>query len=207
MFLPNMITGQNIDLTAGRIDTINNISFVTIDQQVQITCMNDRIDVIVNGNERNQTIPIIRHIEFARNTLKMLMNGHHVYSNRLAINVSLLSKEIDNEEQIQDTNLGKKLCKTFSFYTGQPLEEWSTRANSRRAIQMDSEETLNVITEISSVLDNKLGKKRFLCHMDINTLFENSGYRFSGDNLEQFDVEVVKIIENIRNDFEEVNNG
>ena len=39
VFIPSMIAGQNIDLLAGKVNPVNNISFVTIDQQVQIACI------------------------------------------------------------------------------------------------------------------------------------------------------------------------
>lgn len=205
VFIPSMIAGQNIDLLAGKVNPMNNISFVTIDQQVQIACMNERIDVVINGTGKNQTIPIEEHIEFARSALMKIMEKNHIYSNRLAINISLLSDII--EDPIQETSFGKKLCNTLAFYDGVPLEEWSSRVNARKSIQVDNSELLNVITELSSVLDNTSGKKRFLCHMDINTIFENAGYRFSAGSLEKFDGEVMKIIAEIKHNFEETSNG
>ena len=184
---------------------LGNLRFVTIDQQVQIVCKNERIDVVINGTDKNQTIPIEEHIGFARNALMKIMENSHIYSNRLAINISLLSDII--EDPIQETPFGKKLCNTLAFYYGVPLEEWSSRVNARKAIQVDNNELLNVITELSSVLDNTSGKKRFLCHMDINTIFENTGYRFSAGSLEKFDGEVMKIIAKIKHNFEEMING
>lgn len=204
-FIPSMIIGKNIDLLAEKVNPINNISFVTIDQQVRIACMNERIDVEINGTQSNQTIPIEEHIGFARCALSKIMQQNHIYSNRLAININLLSDCI--EDPIQDSSLGRKLCNTLDFYNGAFLEEWSSRVNSRRPIQIDDTELLNVITELSSVLDSATGKKRFLCHMDINTIFENAGYRFSFGSLEKFDSEVIKIITEIKRNFEEVNNG
>ena len=205
VFIPSIIPGQNIDLLAGKVNPVNNISFVTIDQQVQIACMNERIDVVINGTDKNQTIPIEEHIEFARNALMKIMMKNNVYSNRLAINVSLLSDLI--EEPIQKTPLGKELCNTLAYYSGISLDEWSSRVNARRSIQVDNKELINVITELSSVLDNTCGKKRFLCHMDINTIFENAGYRFSAESLEKFDGEIMKIVKEIKHNFEEASNG
>ena len=43
--------------------------------------------------------------------------------------------------------------------------------------------------------------------MDINTIFENAGYRFSIGSLEKFDGEVMKIIAEIKQNFEETSNG
>lgn len=205
VFIPSMIAGQNIDLLAGKVNPMNNISFVTIDQQVQIACMNERIDVTINGTDKNQAISIEEHIDFARCALTKLMEKNHIYSNRLAINISLLSDLID--DPIQETPLGRKFCNTLAFYNGMALEEWSSRVNARKTIEVDNSELLNVITELSSVLDNSSGKKRFLCHMDINTIFENTGYRFSAGSLEKFDGEVMKIVAEIKHNFEETCNG
>ena len=205
VFIPSMIAGQNIDLLAGKVNPVNNISFVTTDQQVQIACMNERIDVVINGTDNNQTVPLKEHIIFARHALAKIMEKNHIYSNRLAINISLLSDLI--EDPIQETTLGREFCNTLAFYDGTSLEEWSSRVNTRKTIQVDSSEVLNVITELSSVLDNASGKKRFLCHMDVNTIIENAGYRFSTESLEKFDYEVMKIIDEIKHDFEETSNG
>ena len=205
VFIPSVIAGQNIDLLAGKVNPVNNISFVTIDQQAQISCMNDRIDVLINGTNSNQTVSIKEHIIFARQALTMIMENSHIYSNRLALNVSLLSDVFNGP--VQGTALGRKLCGTLDFYGDKSLEEWSSRVNSRSSITIDNNELLNVITEISSVFDNAAGKKRFLCHMDINTIFENSGYRFSSGSLPKFDNEAMKIIVEIKQNFEEANNG
>lgn len=204
VFIPSMIAGQNIDLLAGKVNPMNNISYVTIDQQVQIACMNERIDVTINGTDKNQDISIEDHIGFARCALTKLMEKNHIYSNRLAINISLLSDLI--EDPIQETPLGRKLCNTLAFYNETALEEWSSRVNARKTIKVDNDELLNVITELSSALDNSSGKKRFLCHMDINTIFESAGYRFSAGSLEKFDAEVMKIVAEIKHNFEETCN-
>lgn len=204
VFIPSMIAGQNIDLLAGKVNPVNNISFVTTDQLVQIACMNERIDVVINVTDKNQDTSIEEHVEFARCALKRIMENNHIYSNRLALNISLLSGII--EDPIQETSFGKKLCNTLDFYEGSVLEEWSSRVNSRKSIQIDSSELLNVITELSSVIDNASGKKRFHCHMDINTIFENAGYRFSSESLEKFDKEVIQIVNDIKRNFEEASN-
>ena len=201
-FLPSMINGQNIDLVAGKMDPVSNISFVTLDQHVQIACMNERIDIVINGTQNNQSVPIEEHLEFARTVLDFLMEEYHTYSNRLAINISLLSDII--QKSIRETAIGKKMCSTFDYYQGKELDEWSSRVNTKQSIQMAREELLNVITDISVVKDNKSNKKRFMTHMDINTVFENNGYRFAANDLGLFIEKVIGIVNNIKNNFEEL---
>lgn len=201
-FLPSMINGQNIDLAAGKMDPVSNISFVTLDQHVQIACMNERIDIVINGTQNNQSVPIEEHLEFARTVLDFLMEKYHTYSNRLAINISLLSGLI--QKSIRETAIGKRMCSTFDYYQGKELDEWSSRVNTKQAIQMAREELLNVITDISVVTDNKSSKKRFMTHMDINTVFENNGYRFAANDLGPFIENVIGIVNNIKNNFEEL---
>lgn len=201
-FLPNMITGQNIDIAAGTIKPVNNLSFLTIDQTVQIVCMNERIDVIFNGNKDNQDTTIEDFLEFAEKALAFVMKQNNVYSNRLAINISLLSDVF--EKELRDTKLGKKLCNTLDFYNDGEIEEWLTRTNSRRCINMPQNEVLNVITELSVVKENVTNNKRFLCHMDINTIQENAGYRFAFSDLNCFKHEVLEIIQNLKTNFEEL---
>lgn len=203
-FLPNMINGQNIDIVAGVMNPVNNISFVSLDRQVQIACMNDRLDAVMNGTPQNQSLSIGKRLEFSEKILGFLMDEYHIYSNRLAINVSLLSNLI--EKPIQETCLGKNMYKALDFYNGKTVDEWSSRTNSRQTIQMAQEELLNVITELSVVTDNMTKKNRFMCHMDINTVFENGGYRFASADLGLFREKVLVIVNEIKNNFEGLDN-
>ena len=47
-FLPNITTGQNIDLIKGKLETISNLGFVTSDKTGQIICQNNRIVCLFN---------------------------------------------------------------------------------------------------------------------------------------------------------------
>lgn len=203
-FIPSMIAGKNIDLVAGVVKTINNISFVTIDKSAQITCMDDRIDVVVNNpiNSPNQTIEEL--LIFAHDALTKIMDINHIFSNRLAINIGLYSDVISGP--VKDTNLIKSLSNTVNYYDNKEIIEWSSRVNAREEIYVDNNELLNVITNLSLVFDSNK-QKRFLCHMDINTVFENSGYRFSSSSLKSFYLSIMPIINRIKNDFVEKSNG
>ena len=199
-FFPNIAVNTNIDINTGMVTHVNNVSFVTLNQMIDINCLNDRIDVNIHPNNENQNIEIKEHIEFARAAMNIIMNNNGILANRLAINAFLLSKTFD--KNIQETKLGGKYCQLLDFYTGKQIEEWFVKTNSRRNIIVEQEETLNVITELSTVIDKATAKKRFLCHMDINTLFENNGYRFSTNNLEKFDEEVLSIINEIKTNYD-----
>ena len=54
------------------------------------------------------------------------------------------------------------------------------------------------------VTSNPGEEKRLLCHMDINTIHENSGYRFGYQSIDEFVDETKKIIMNIKTNFEEL---
>lgn len=199
-FIPNIIIGQNIDIPTGRIVPLNNISYITVDQRIQIACLNERIDVTINNADSSQSDSLFELIVYARKMLALVMKKNWILSNRLALNISLLSDTL--ESSIFESCIGKKYCKTLDFYLGEQLDEWSTRTNVKKEIKMDQNELLNIITEVSSIIDGASGKRRFLCHMDINTIYENNGYRFSWESLEKFDNRIVSIVEEIKQEFD-----
>ena len=47
-FLPNVTTGQRIDMVKGKMESISNLGFITADQSGQIMCQDGRIDCFFN---------------------------------------------------------------------------------------------------------------------------------------------------------------
>ena len=201
-FLPNVTTGQTIDLVKGKVESVSNLGFVTVDKSGQIMCQDDRIDCIFNFT------PDIRgDFEESANNLKVILKQilqeNRILSNRLAFNVNLLSDS--HSDGLKNTSFGHEIVSTLNFYKGKELKEWSSRENVWHTIKIANiDEILNVITELSMVTRNSGEEKRLLCHMDINTIHENTRYRFGYESLDPFVDETKKIIANIKADFEEL---
>lgn len=201
-YLPNIVTGQNIDLLAGKINTTSNLSFITASQLSQIVCMDNRIDCLLNFNSEYQET-VDNSLQFCQDVLTIIMDNFPILGNRLAININELSNSFSSE--LYKTKLGQSVISILDFYKNKTLDEWSTRANNQFPIQISGKsEILNVITELALAQNSQNNEKRILCHLDINTIPENQGFRFSKNDLSSFICETKKIICNIRNNFEEL---
>ncbi len=201
VLLPNLITGQNIDLAAKQVKNITNLAFVTTDQSCQIVCMDNRIDVTINSNPDNPELSLEESVEYANRVLKIIMDKYSIMGNRLALNTSILSNNCS--DSFEDLRIMQKMYVPMDYYKGKEVAEWATRINSRILINIGpTTENLNVITDLNAVEDTAGGNKRILCHADINTLAENTGYRFNWEKLSDFSAEVLKIAHSIKISFE-----
>lgn len=204
-FLPNITTGQTIDLIKGKINTISNLTFVTSDNDAQIICQDERIDCIFNFNQDDRC-NFESELQKLKTILLLIMTEYKIISNRFALNINLLSESY--WEELQNTKFGQNVVSPLSFYNNKEVKEWSMRENSWHPIVISNEEdTLNVITELSMVTNDQQTEKRILCHMDINTIPGNSGYRFNKDSLNEFVKETSSIAEEIKTNFEGLSNN
>lgn len=204
VFLPNIVTGQNIDLVAGKVNTTSNLSFITSDKQGQILCMDDRIDCILNFNADKHG-DLEKSIGFCESIIVMLMTEFSITANRLAVNINNVSNTFS--AKLIETCFGTNFVSTLDYYKGKVLSEWSTRYNTHVEVEVgEKTETINVITELSEVNRVDLNEKVLLCHLDINTIPENNGYRFTKVDITDFVSETKKIIKHITSNFEEVDN-
>lgn len=201
-FLPNIVEGQNIDILAGKISTTSNVSFITSSQLCRVMCMDNRIDCILTFNPDYQDT-IENSLQFCNDVLTVIMESFPILGNRLAININELSNPISTD--LLETKLGKSIISVLDFYKNKTLEEWSTRSNTRFPINISEKaEMLNIITELNIVKNDQTMEKRVLCHIDINTIPENQGFRFTNGDLSSFIKETKKIISNIKDNFEEL---
>lgn len=201
-FLPNIVNGQNIDILTKRVTNISNLAFTTANQQFQILCMDNRIDIIFNTNA-DVALDYKRHIVIAESILKLIMDEEEIIGNRLAFNIQIIGAKSIGDVSAFVSKYGKPL----SFYENRAIEEWVLRYNSREPIDMAGKsETLNVVTNLSIVQNVDTAEKRILCHMDINTLAEQATFRFSSDSVTLYIAAITPIIDAIKTNFESVEN-
>lgn len=198
-FLPSIITSHNINFDTGKVNSINNISFITQNRMSQIVFLDNRIDILINNNNRDNDI-FEKYTNICVQALSKITQTLKLNSNRLSLNINLISNNLKEDEL--ETKLKGKQCCLLSFYTNTPLVEWMTRMNRKENILLEQEEQLNVITEISFVKDIDNKENRFLCHVDINTVFENQIFRFNYNSINNFVEKTLPIAKSIKQNFE-----
>lgn len=204
-FLPNVTMGQTIDIVKGKVDTKSNLAFVTADKSGQIMCQDERLDCIFNFNQDSECV-FENEIQKLENILALIMREYNIVSNRLALNVNLLGESYSGG--LQNTTLGQHIVSSLNFYNNKILKEWSMRENVWHPITISNqEEMMNVITELSMVTNNQENENRILCHMDINTIPENTGYRFNAESLREFVSGTELVASEIKTNFEGVSNN
>lgn len=204
IFLPNLISSQQIEIPANRVTTISNLGFVTQDQRFNISILNERIDVTYNRSN-DIDISMQDFYALALNAFTAIFENAAAVSNRLALNIQAVC-EMESFDKMKSK--GKDLLKSAAFYTEKPLVEWSMRTNSQENIQLnESDELVNYITEVSSAQDVTGQKAAVLFHIDINTVPKNTNIRFNTCALDQFVEIVTPIAQRIWDDVERLIRG
>ena len=199
VFLPNLISSQQIEIPTNKITMIPNLGFITQNRQYSITILNERIDINYNRIDGTE-IGIGDFYIFAENILSKIITYSDLISNRLAMNIQYVCDALD---ACMIMHTGKKLLKNVAYYDDKDLSEWSMRTNSQVDIKIeDLQEKLNVITNISSGQEISTDKPVILFHIDINTLPQNQAMRFSSDSLRYFVKESQPIAEELIDDVE-----
>lgn len=183
IFLPNIITSQQIEISSNKITTVSNLGFVSQDQQYSIVILNERIDINYN-KVTDDTVDMNIFYDVAIKALTAIINYSNIRSNRLAMNIHQVCR-IGNFNNLN--KLGKIFVKTAAYYNDKDFSEWSLRTNAIADIAVnDIQERLNVITDISSGQDVSEQQAAVILHVDINTLPQNQNMRFNKQALEPF---------------------
>lgn len=202
--LPSMIPGQKLNLLEGKAIPTSNLSFNSTDGSIQIVCMDNRIDCIIRPTV-SEKIDLERDLFKSKSLLDVIISHYNILGNRLAINIDAIGnkKVID----FSTTKFGSILSSSINYYKGKTISEISANLNTRIPIVLsETEETINVITNINTAVNNKDQSNLLLCHIDINTVPENQRLRFRNDVLEQFVSQIKGIIQQIISEFEAMDN-
>ena len=162
---------------------MSNLGFVSQDQQYSINILSERIDI--NYNKVNDAdVCMDAFYSFAIKALSAIIDYSGALSNRLAMNI----QQVCEMKSFSDLKMrGKSFVKTAAYYDDKDFSEWSMRTNGLVDIAVnESQETLNVITDISSGQDASGQQAVVLFHIDINTLPQNQNMRFDKLALEPF---------------------
>lgn len=196
LYLPNIIYVQNLDIAKGTTKKVANISFSTMEGESGIVCSDDRIDCAVNF----ESSALNDKLDFCVKALSIFTDEYDILGNRLAINIDLYSE--NSLKKFFNSNAFSSL---FTFYKNHTLKDWSTTANTQFGVKIDKrEETVNFNTLLKSIPESPTNKRSVLCHLDINTLPTNRGYRFSSSSLKSFAQNTFSHIEKLSTEFMEI---
>ena len=176
-FLPNIANSPAIDISTGNISQVFNLSFRTSDGLAKIIGNGNRIDFVSLFTDQTQDI-IDERFNQGVKILQTILLKTGITANRLALNIDLYCTDYDKE---------KMVFKPLPFYSERDLKEFTSRINSDYEIDvLENKEKLNVITSFV-INDEKNGGIDILrCHLDINTVAQNSDYRFRHEELADY---------------------
>ena len=183
MLLPNVVTGQQIEIPTNNITITSNLNFVSTKQQYVVSITDERIDVNYN-RVNDEEINIEQFYSFAISILTVLLDFTGTKATRLAVNIQYVYN-FSSFPLMHD--FGKKVIKEVPYYSDKELSEWSIRLNSESEIKIgEYDEMVNVITDVNSAQDITGKKPAVLFHIDINTSPKNSTSRFDSVSLKSF---------------------
>lgn len=204
IFLPNLISGQQVEIPTRRITLITNLGYTTQDQKYNIAILNDRIDVGYNRVDDN-ALSITEFYNFAVKAMTAIIKSEKLKSYRLAANIQVLENDLSESEIIE---LGKKVIVSPDFYKNKSFVEWSTRINAKSDIKInDVNEELNTILTIATAAGVPNQDTVLIYHLDINTLSELKDLRFDENSLSDFVNGAGFVVEEILNDIEKLVNN
>lgn len=170
--------------------TTNRIALLSSDAQEQAIVGTNRIDyaITLNGEEKITSEKLEYINKRINKFFRVIFGKYDRKANRLALNtesliINLTSQEIDA--------FISKYKNPISIY-GERLDEWNVHLMVKKEILMGENEAINVISDIAkSQITKTVGEKNevfdgFVVQTDINTIAENSLYRFSHQSVEIF---------------------
>ena len=207
-FMPSIRNTQNLNIDTGLFSLVPNLGFVSADKYGQILFNDNRLDVIMTYNDLeavSDKIDIDAEASSLSKLLQLLLQSCDLKANRFAYNADILSNPIN--KNIANTQFGKNLVEMLSFYKEKELFDCVSRANVHSEIEINNnKEIINVITELNEAFNRENDEKRIHCHLDINTIPENTEFRFSFSDYEYFLNGIKKIVSEIIPNFEELSN-
>lgn len=201
IFLPNLITGQKIEIPTNKITTTSNLGYITQNQKYKLSILNDRIDI--SYDRIDDIEPCINEFfDFAVKVLRVVMETCNLQARRLAANIEILADELCEDQIYQ---IGKNIISGVNYYKNRPFMEWSARINSESIVQINgTEENLNTILNITTAKIDPAQKISVIYHLDINTLPQLTELRFNATSLSEFTNEVLPIVKTVLSDVEEL---
>lgn len=199
---PNVIPGQKVDLIAGKAEQISNIMFRSQNDDVQVTFAETSLNCCFNFPANQEESDSFLQEQFLRasNVMNAALNSFGQIGSRLAVNIDMIGPEQeDGNFQLS------QLASTYApYYNEKEIIDFSMQINARKNISiLELADEINVISNYSIVQNNVTKKKLVLCHLDLNTIPENTKIRFSSVSLAPFLQQIHPVINEIKQNFNE----
>lgn len=193
--IPTLTTEYNITASidsskAPVQNQIQRMALLSNDNTEQIMIGTNRIDYVITADSdmRFSEENFEEFNEKINNAFSKIFQNFDKKSNRIALNTESLVVNLSDQEIAKFMS---KFSNPLRLYQNE-LDEWNTHLMIRCDKEIEREEKINVITNISKIVYNKLIDEEsipnigFLLQMDINTIAENTTQRFAADHIQKF---------------------
>jgi hypothetical protein len=203
--VPNQFKQINLDISieASKANHTSRLSLTDSSKKWNIKFSSDRIDFIfTNSNIGVIEMPekeffLQEVIEFIRRINLKFPKTHK--------RVGFVTQTLFDEININSSM--KKFVNPIDFYENKPTLEWSNRVATRVNTANGIDELLNVSSDFRWIkaelnIESKMSIfDGLVLNLDINTLNENSNYRFNEENLNLLFTEMLRIEKNILDNY------
>lgn len=199
--VPNQYKQINVDITneTSKANHTYRLSLTDSSKKWNIIFNSDRIDFIYT----NSNIGVIEMPEkefFLQEVIEFILRINLKFP-KLHKRVGFATQTLFDEININSSM--KKFVNPIDFYEKKPTLEWSNRIATRVNSSDETDELLNVSSDLRWIkselkIENKMSIfEGLVLNLDINTLNENSNYRFNEQNLNLLFTEMLGIEKNV----------
>lgn len=184
--LPSIFPVNTLDTASRRFISLDRIMIVFPESGWNIIALPDRIDCnYKSASEDGVSWNYTDFSSLALQKLSRFISSENILGNRLALNFKYLLPRT-SAEQIR--KLIRRFVIPFGEYKTNDYNEFQIHLNTvLEKVVSRRNETVNLVTDIFLVrnlnMDNDL---RLLVNMDVNTIPDNTEYRFSPDQFSEF---------------------
>lgn len=168
--------------------TVSRLKLTSSDKSLNINFNSDRIDFILNNInvgvfEMLDSDAFIAEIQEIIGRIGSVFNKTH---KRIGFVSSFLINQIDLVE------VQNRILSNIPFFDDKQKANWTCRNSIKVNIESDSTELCNAIVDVNKIeanlfMNNKNSIfKGVLLNIDINTISENSEYRFTTENISRY---------------------
>lgn len=198
---PTVSNHQNIDMITGINSSELRVVLVTLDGRYNINILPERIDYLSKFTDtvKISDSQLSNEVNSGSKILSELLSVLKIKSNRLALNIQFIYKNIEKEDlaKIYSSNIN-----FLEFYNQEKVIEWQLMSNARVSFEDPLfSETLNVISFVMPAMNVLTKTNGLMLQLDVNTLQDNLDLRFESDNLEQFYTTTIKIVNDLYSQF------
>jgi hypothetical protein len=164
----------------------------------------ERIDILkIRQLSNTDKWDINEYINTAKDQLARILDSFSIKFKRIAFGTSCIMEEIGVNDLKQ---ISSEIIKSINFYSEHSPMEWNIGETARIKLSENSDEFINIISNISinDILVNQTNNqksKRIKLDIDINTIPENTSFRFDTNGVNLFKDKALSYHEEVTNEY------